>query len=354
MKILLTKERAALFFVILALLLFNISCQRQNQKIRTNPQISAKIKPRVKPSYFCPLDGVKVESEVEKRAVAVMVENLSTIRPQSGLSSACIVFEALAEGGITRFLAVYAHSDAQEVGPVRSARTYYVALARGLDALYAHCGGSITAMKAVKQWGVSDLDQFRYSQAYWRKKGVAAPHNLYTSISKVREVADKAGLEVEGDPLKWPHKKDKPLSGRPFGQDITIDFSSPAYRVEYNYDQNSNTYLRKNGGEPHTDRANGKQLAAHNVIVLFVPTSNSPAGSGLLDIDIIGEGESLVFRDGVVEEGIWQKNSAGSSLRFLEEDGKEFKLNKGQTWVEIVKTDTPVNYHTFSEEGEDS
>ncbi len=351
---LVTKKRAGLLVLIaLALLLFNLSCQR-DREAGVKSKTSARAKPKTKPYYICPLDGVKVESETKWRPVGVMVENLNSVRPQSGLDQACVVFEALAEGGITRFLAVFGHRESQEVGPVRSARTYYVALAKGLNALYAHCGGSTTAMAAIKKWEVTDLDQFRYAQAYWRMKGIPAPHNLYTSISGLREVAQKADFEIEGNPTGWPHKKDKPQSERPLGQEITIDFSSPAYRVDYSYDRNSNTYLRKNGGKPHTDRITGKQLTAKNIVVLFVPTSFAPEGSGLLDIDIVGDGKSLIFQDGEVEQGNWQKYTADSPLEFLTEDGEEIKLNKGQTWVEIVKIDTPVTYHTVVEEGEES
>lgn len=345
------RRRASIGLVIFALLLFGSACRKP---ARIQPEISAKVKPTVKPSYFCPLDGVKVAEKVSKRPVAVMVENLETVRPQSGLSQACMVVEALAEGGITRFMAIYGHHEAEEVGPVRSARTHYAAVAKGFDAIYAHCGGSTFAMEAIKEWDVLDFDQFRYPQGFWRVSSKPRPHNLFTHIGRIRKVAAESGLETEGEVGGWPFKPDLPPAQRPRGQNISIGFSSAAYQVEYSYERATNRYLRQNGGRAHLDRVNGEQLAPKNVIVLFVPTTLLAAGSGLLDVEIIGAGDGLVFRDGQAVKGTWEKPSADVQFRFLDEEGEEIKLNRGQTWIEVVKTDTPVNHQVISEkEGSD-
>jgi hypothetical protein len=342
-------RRASISITIFALLLFSLSCKKD---VKIQPKVSAKVKAAVKPTYFCPLDGVKVDKKISKRPVAVMVENLDTIRPQSGLSQACVVVEALAEGGITRFMAIYGHHEPEEVGPVRSARTHYVAIAKGFEALYAHCGASTYAEEAIKNWSVLDFDQFRYPQGFWRVSTRPRPHNLFTNVGKIRGVAAESGLEIEGEMPGWSFKPDLPLAKRPEGQAISIGFSSAAYQVEYTYDRAGNTYLRRNGGQAHLDKLNGEQLAPKNIIVLFVPTTLVSFGSGLLNVEIIGEGEGLFFQDGRAIKGRWQKASADDQFGFTNEEGDELELNRGQTWIEVVKTDTPVIHETLNKKGE--
>jgi hypothetical protein len=342
-------RRAITSVVIFALLLFSMSCKRE---IKTS-EVSAKAKPAVKPTYYCPLDGTRVEEKLSKRPVAVMVENLESIRPQSGLSQACLVIEALAEGGITRFMAVYGHHEPREVGPVRSARTHYVAIAKGFDALYAHCGASTYAEEAIRNWNVLDFDQFRYPQGFWRVSSRPRPHNLFTDVGRIRRVAAESGLEIEGEMQGWSFKADLSLAQRPEGQTISISFSSGAYQVEYTYDRAQNSYLRRNGGQAHLDGLNSEQLAPKNVIVLFVPTTLVSFGNGLLNVEIVGGGEALFFQDGKAVEGTWRKASADDQFRFTYGEGDELKLNRGQTWIEVVKTDTPVVHQTLDGKGDE-
>lgn len=330
-----------LFFLVLTLSLTALSCTKREAEREVKSGVKQSESEEPPPPPTCTICGVEGEVEaVSRRPVAVMVENLSSIRPQSGLSEACMVFEALAEGGITRFCAIYVHRDADNVGPVRSARNYYAALAKGFDALYVHCGGSKYAMEAIKQWGVADLDQFFYPKAYWRVKGIEAPHNLFTSISKIREVAEGKGFDGNIDYEGFPHKPDASLESRPQHQRIVIEYSSAPYKVEYKYDSGSNSYLRFNGGKAHLDKVTGRQLQPKNVVVMYCPTGMLDAKC--LDIQVVGSGSCLVFRDGKAVKGTWEKKDVDSPLIFVDKQGKEVPLNVGQTWVEVVKTDTPV------------
>lgn len=297
------------------------------------------------PVSRCPIDGAPTRREVRlRRPIGVMVENLSAVRPQSGLDKACIVFEALAEGGITRFLAVYLHRDAPVVGPVRSARTHFVALIRGFDGIYGHCGASVYAERAIKRWDVTDFDQFKHAAGYWRSAGAAPPHNLFAATGQLRKAAGAAGIAVRAGTQLWPHKPDAPVKKRGRRQRIFIDFSYPAYRVEYRYDARANRYRRWNGGEAHRDASTGKQLAPTTVVVIVAHTGAIEGGGGVLDVDVIGSGRAVIFRDGRALVGRWRKQDSKAQVAFLSAKGNRVAFDRGQIWVEIVPSRETVRY----------
>lgn len=304
--------------------------------------------PSPPPPPTCPVCGLETTAEkAARRPLGIIIDNKSVVRPQSGMDKACLVVEALVEGGVTRFLLVQVHHDVEMIGPVRSARAYYVEIAHGFQALYAHCGFSAYAVNALKQLGAADLDEFRYSKAYWRAKGHKAPHNLFTSTDRVRAAGEGAGNEKQVTYKGYLHQKEATMTARPEGQTITIDFSSPAYRVEYHYDRLSNSYNRFNGGKAHLDRVTGEQLKAKNIVIMRAHTAVLPGKDGCLKIDVVGQGECLVFRDGKAIKGTWQKASAAEALIFKDEKGTEIPFNPGQIWIELVRPDTPVDYQTI-------
>ena len=295
-----------------------------------------------KDKTICPFDG-KAGDVQATRPLAIMVENLSTIRPQAGLGSACVVVEGLAEGGITRFMLVFGLHGADNIGPVRSARVHFAALASGWNAIYGHVGGSIYAMKAIRNWGINDWDQMGHSDAYTRVGWTKAPHNVFTSTSRLREAAAKFkdGGDIFDRGFKF--KAAPPMEARPEGlKKVTIDFSSSEYRVEYQYDRQSNTYKRFNGGQPHTDANSKLQLAPTNIVVLRASTNDIPGGSGVLDINMEGTGNLTVFRDGQVVEGTWERLTHDSPLKLKNSNGNGIRLSPGQTWIEIVRPTTAV------------
>lgn len=308
-------------------------------------KISAKKKPKHKrDSSICPLDGEPGTEQQATRPLAIMVENLSTIRPQAGIGSACVVVEGLAEGGITRFMLVFGYHGSDDVGPIRSARVHFAALARSWDAIFGHVGGSIYAMKAIRQWGIADWDYQRgheddYSRVSWAK----APHNVFTSTARLREAASK--YEDDGDILerRFKFKSTPPMEKRPDGQkQVTIDFSTSEYRVEYRYDRETNTYKRFNGGQPHLDANSKKQVSPANIVIIRAVTNDIPGGSGVLDIDMEGTGKMTLFRDGKVIEGSWERLKHDAPLTLLNDEGKEALLSPGQTWIEVVRPSTAI------------
>lgn len=297
-------------------------------------------KPVLKQLPTDPLDGLPATAEaINRKPVAVMIENLVSIRPQSGLSRANLVVEALSEGGITRFMAVFSSREADRLGPVRSARKHYVALAAGMDALYAHAGGSIYALQAIKDWGLDDLDQFAYSEAYERIPGVKAPHNLFTNTQKLRQAKDDSGDSGQA----FTFKEDLAVAARPAAVKVTVGYKERDYDVTWQYQPESNAYLRYNGGQAHMDALTNTQLTAKNIAVMYTQTSSIPGGGLVLDINVIGSGRMTLYRDGGVFDGTWEKSDVSAPVRFVGVDGTEMKLNRGQTWLEIVPTDTQVS-----------
>lgn len=295
------------------------------------------------------LDGVLVDpAQANFWPVAVMIDNMTTARPHSGLDKAGVVYEALVEGGVTRFMAIYEASQrAQEIGPVRSARLYYLDWVKEFDALYAHCGGSNESLGAIGTRGIKDIDEITGgSRFFWRDKTRYAPYNLFTSSKLLDFAILDCGLKDQKPSYEsWKFKDDKPLEERPTQEKfIKIDFSSISYLVEYSYDRENNQYLRSMAGKPHKDKITGEQYTAKNVVVQYV-SSRVKDRVGRLEMDTIGEGKALVFRDGEVIEGTWKKESREARTKFYDKDGKEIEFVRGQVWVEIVPPERPVDYN---------
>lgn len=294
------------------------------------------------------LDGVYTDpASVNLYPVAVIIENLSTVRPQAGLSAAGVVYEALAEGGITRFLTIYAGEKANLIGPVRSMRPYYLEWCSEYDALCAHIGGSPQALEAISGLGIKDLNaMYSGSRYFWRDMNTPAPHNLFTKSELLTyALRDKGLKDVKPTYASWKFKDDDELDVRPTGEKfIKIDFSSKAYEVEYKYDRQANEYLRFNGGVEHKDRNTGKQIAVKNVVVIKVPTKVIDS-KGRLEMDITGTGKAYMFSDGKAHEGIWRKPKREERTRFYYDDGKEHEFVRGATWIEVIPTDRSVEYN---------
>lgn len=330
--------------LLIVLALIGVGCGKKEVNKKKSAKTN-KVKKRKQPASLLipsPLDGIKAEPDkVNRQALAVMVENLVSIRPQAGIPQASLVVEGLAEGGITRFMLVYLENEADNIGPIRSARSHFVALARGLDALYAHVGGSKFALADIKRFQLDDLDQYAYDFAYHRLKSVGAPHNVFSSAKALRKIKKSTMMP----PPAFSFKKDANKNSRPGEQTISIDFSYPNYAVKWVYDKTTNKYKRFNGGKPHNDAATGKQLAAKNILIMYAPTV-SITGTSLLDVTTVGQGRLQAIRDGEVLEGQWYRQSVDSPLLLRDSAGNNIELNRGQVWLEIVKPATPVKIST--------
>lgn len=292
------------------------------------------------------IDGVMVApDEANPYPVAVIIENLTVARPQSGLATANVVYEALAEGGITRFLAVFAGKTPGTIGPVRSARPYFVDWVLEYQALFAHAGGSPQALVDITTNDVFDLNQFYHSQYFYRDKSrnVASEHTLFTTGENLAFALRDLEAAEHGTFDSWKFKDDAALADRPLdAKSISIDFSSFSYSVSYQYNREENSYVRSMAGQIHAD-ADGTEIHAKNIIVQKVETRL--ADEQRLSMDTVGSGEAIIFRDGQATMGTWEKEEKTSRTRFYDAEGDEVALNAGQTWIEVVPTDREVTYN---------
>lgn len=289
-----------------------------------------------------PLTGVELsDASLAKRPVTgIMIENSPDARPQSGLTDAGIVYEAIAEGGITRFLAVYQDTKPNYIGPVRSARPYYVDFIAQYDAGYAHVGGSPEALSDIKSLGIKDLDQFYNGNYYTRITERYAPHNVYTGFDKLDALNVSKGY-TSSKFTPFNRKPDVPQT--PTAKTIDFSISSPLYSPEFVYDATTNTYKRFQGGEAHIDQKTKAQIAPKVVVALVMDKSYDPDGYHT-DYKTVGSGKMYVFQDGIVSEGTWQKSDSKAPLVLTDKNGFPMKLNAGQTWISVVANQTDVTY----------
>jgi len=305
-------------------------------------------KPKEVKKYEAPLSGVLVEDEnlTKRRPFAVVIENHVDSRPQSGLDKASFVFEALAEGGITRFLAFYQENEANEIGPVRSARLYFMDWLSEFDAFFVHCGGNAEALDEIEPYGVLDIDQFFNGKYFWRDNNRWAPHNLYTDTQKLREAAKTNNYDLEHIIEGFIFKSDPKPSERPNSGEVNIDYQGYSFKVKYSYDKKTNSYLRFQGEALHEDKITGNQLVAKNVVVMYIPVSYGKTYKNEIAIrmETTGQGDALVFLDGKMVQATWKKGSVSGKLRFYDADSEEIKFNRGTTWVEVVPLGTNVTH----------
>lgn len=337
----------------------------------------------------CPLNGekfTKAEQErwLQRRPLTVMIENHQESRPQSGLSSADVVYEAVAEGGVTRFLSVfYCRAVSNEVvtGPVRSARTYFLDWASEYSSnpLYAHVGGAhcdpetkqgclngakADALGQIREYGWeggNDLNQFSIGYpTFWRDyerlgRTVATEHTMYSTTERLWSVAeerdytneDPEGIDWQEDFTTYKFAE----AGAEGDQAEEVSFSFwdgyKEYAVKWQYNPDAKTFARFNGGEPHKDRNTGEQLQTKNVVILYMAESKANDGypnNVHLLYDNIGSGDALVFQEGNVIEGTWEKDSRLDRTKLYNESGEEIEFVRGQIWFEILPLGTNVSY----------
>lgn len=294
--------------------------------------------PTVVPST---LSGLPVAPDINDRPVTgIMIENSTFARPQSGLKDASVIFEAVAEGGITRFLALYQDTQPTNVGPVRSARPYYAQWAMGFDAGYAHVGGSPQALQNIKEWGVKDLDQFHNANAYRRISSRSAPHNMYTGVDVLTQLQQAKGF-AKSTYTGFTRKAKEAPAQIPTAKGIQLQISGPLYNAQYDYDAPTNSYKRSMGGAAHTDADSGVQLTPKVVVAMVMQQTLDGKYSVY---NVIGSGKAYVFQDGVVTTGQWSKTANTAQITFTDDNGQPLLLNPGQTWLTAVGTPGAVTY----------
>jgi len=336
----------------------------------------------------CPINGrmmTKAQKDkwITRRPLGIMIENHVEARPQSGLSSADVVYEGVAEGGITRFLAIFYCQDAPFVGPVRSARVHFMTMLReyGEYPLYGHVGGAncdpesgsgcangakADALGLVQklEWAAyNDMNQFSvpfpyYWRDYDRLPNRATEHTVYTSTAKLWDFAktkreltnvDSDGVAWDKTFETWEFIDDADITKRGMVNTIKLGFWTNLandFSVVWTYDKTKNTYYRTNGGKSHLDKNTNKPLDAKNIIAVFAKQSPANDGydGGHILYQLTGEGDALVFQNGKSIKATWKKETPESRMKWYDESDKEIPMVKGKVFVEIQPIGNTVTY----------
>ncbi|NCN07340.1 DUF3048 domain-containing protein [Candidatus Falkowbacteria bacterium] len=296
--------------------------------------------------FYSRLDGTIIDQNEESiSAVGVMIENHVEARPQSGLSQAKIVYEVLVESDITRFLAIYDLSEnLEKIGPIRSARPYFIDIASEYQATYVHSGGSPEALKRLKTDNlVINLDEFfGYNTGYfWRDNKRYAPHNLYTSSDLLFQAMEHYNVFDYSDFRPWQFKDGTGASDN--NSEIKINYSeASSYQVIWKYSVESNQYERWQNNVRHID-ADGSIIETDNVIVQFANIKILDE-VGRKDIRLTGTNKAIIFHDGQSIIGYYKKINAGSRTIFYDDNDNEIELNRGKIWIEVVPSDLEIEY----------
>lgn len=343
------------------------------------------IDPSEPKDQVCPLNG-KYYTMTERKAweqdrpLAIMIENHPDARPQSGLSYADVVFEAVAEGGVTRFMALY-YCGAQRfdvaVAPVRSARSYFIDWASGFNfPLYVHVGGAnlpgpADALGQINDYGwgqENDLNQFSIGYpTFFRNtnrlgRDVATEHTMESSTEMLWEYAAEERGWTNMAPARrvgrttykeedwkdgftpWSFQDEVPADGSVTTLSYEFWDGFAQWGVSWDYNKETDMYMRSMAGEPHIDLNNDKQIAAANVVVLFTTEKGPIDELKHMLYTTTGTGKALIFKNGEEISGRWSKKTREDELVFTDNKGAELELARGLTWISVVGTGTEVTY----------
>lgn len=268
--------------------------------------------------------------------IAAMIENSSASRPGlSQLQAADIVFEAPAEGGITRFLALYETLPVGYIGPIRSVRDYFLDWTQAFSSILIHRGGSETALAQLYSSSLMDIDEANedYKERYfYRNPKYDKPHDLFVNIQQVHYdntvlSPKQKTFQMIDTQVYYPQKTKK----------IFLNFSYDPYNVVYKYDKKSQTYLRYHGETPHNDTFYKKQISVKNIIVQF--TEYYTIDDKLrLSLRTEGKGECIYFINGTSSDNcIWEKDE--NDMSYTDKSGYPLLFPQGNIWIEVIQKD---------------
>ncbi len=322
------KKLCLLVFLILIL----IGCTQVVQDKKDNKDIPAKKEN--------PIDLLKWQ----KRPVSIIIENFKKARPVSGLLQSRIVYEAPVEGDITRFLAIFKQDDlVKKIGPVRSARPYFLDWAKEYNALFVHAGGSPQALKSIKngEYSVKNLDEIgKNGNYFFRDYDKSKPHNLYTKKVLINNFLKNKIQPLNKSIKGWYYKKSQPVKNNNLLGVLKIPYREDAV---WKYDKDLNKYFRYENGKPLKDAKNN-QLHASTIIVQKTNIQTIDE-VGRKSIKTQGNGDVIVFKNGEVVKGFWEKLKGDKRTRFYKKNGEEIVLSPGIVWVHIVSDNSEIDYY---------
>ncbi len=286
--------------------------------------------------------GTWIKEEISNnRPYAFMFNNIKAASPQSGTSEVDIMYEAVVEGGITRMMGIFTVLPKAKIGSIRSARPYYVSIAKEYDALYIHVGGSDDAKAKIANLSVADLDGNSSigNILMYRDSLARAPHNAFTTAQRIVKSVESKDYRMDYQGKSDNHftfnEEYMDLMNSNICNKITIFFSS--YTNPYFvYDEQNKVYNRFQFGTSHIDRNNNKQLAYTNIIIQYVNQwTLDDAGRQAMDI-YNSSGDGVYITGGKYKEITWTRNESRNSMQYKDDKGVILSMNPGKTYIALV------------------
>ena len=284
-----------------------------------------------------------LDLDSDERPYAVMIDNNVGYTAHAGLQDAYLTYEIIVEGGLTRIMAIFKDKDTSLIGPVRSARHYFLDYALENDAIYGHYGWSEFAKNDIDLLGVDNLNGITNAQsAYWRDRSVAAPHNVFTSIENLKEAAESKGYRLTSNNFEnFDYSVDAITLDQKEGampaNNISIRYSY-YHTTGYTYDTNRGVYLRSMDNQAHVDKVTQEQYYTKNIIIQKMG-NHSIDNYGRQDIDDVSSGDGYYITNGYAVPIKWEKSGRSAKTKYTYLDGTTIQLNDGNTYVQIQPTD---------------
>ena len=330
-----------IFFIILALGLIFVWFNG-SRTIEINDETDDIIN-QTESENISPLSGLACDN-YKQRPLAVVLANDPAARPLFGLSQADLVIEMpVITGSITRMIAFFVCNQPEEIGSLRSARHDFISLAQGMDAILVHWGGSHFALDKLNIGIMDNIDALKNPyNAFYREDSKPQPHNGFTSFDRLFNSAQNLNYRLTNMFEGYSFIKDNKQQTE--NKVLKINYSRPYY-VSYQYDSETNSYLRYRDNLREIDAENDQQIKAKNIVVMRV-FSKQIEGLDYNDLDLEGSGICQVYQNGIVIDCTWQKSEIKpySKLKFLDENDKEIPFVQGQTWIEIVEPNQEVTW----------
>lgn len=305
-----------------------------------------------------------VDEDSNKRPIAVMIDNNIGNNPHAGLQESYLNYEIIVEGGLTRIMALFKDKDVSLIGPVRSSRHYFLDYALESDSIYTHYGWSTYAQNDIKSLRVNNINGLYDSAPFWRDKTMAAPHNVFTSLTKAYEYAATKKYETTTNNWKLLNYtteevtldtpvETKTVTNEETGKKEKVEIKDPALLTansisipysyqqirSYTYDSTQKVYLRFMNGKAHIDKSTGSQLNYKNIIIQKV-NNHQLDSYGRQDLDTTGSGEGYYITNGYALPITWTKSSRSAKTIYTYSSGNKVKINDGNTFIQIM----PTNY----------
>ena len=291
----------------------------------------------------------------DERPIAFMIDNNTNAQPQASLNSTYMVYEIIVEGNESRLMALFKGQNCDSVGPIRSSRHYFLDYAMENDAIYAHLGMSPQADEQMKTFGINNINGQAYdtgaartaTSLYWRATHTKAPHNAYTNIPSIKQIAQSKGYSLTSDQESVLNyvEKEVVLDGEnaQVANTITIPYSS-GHKVIYEYDEETGRYTRYSKGRLMKDEVTGEKVTTKNIIVTFAEnyTLDDGENKGRQDVVTVGSLDGYYITNGKAIKIKCNKESRSAQTQYVDLEGNEIEVNDGNTWVNICPIDANV------------